>query len=43
MPSPSLVWNLMFRAKLRADAYASPKPKRTMDMDSFLYNPCPLR
>ncbi len=38
MPSQSLVWNLMFLAKLRDDAYASPQPERTLDIDSFLYN-----
>ncbi len=41
MPSRSLVWNLMFLAKLRDDAYASPQPKRTLDIDCFLYNPYP--
>ncbi|HFH8697202.1 TPA: hypothetical protein ACGNRN_002951 [Legionella pneumophila] len=27
--------------RLRDDAYASPQPKRTLDIDCFLYNPYP--
>ncbi|CZI38652.1 TPA: hypothetical protein JAG59_002515 [Legionella pneumophila] len=41
MPSRSLVWNLMFRAKASRRCYASPQPKRTLDIDCLLYNPYP--
>nr|WP_161514877.1 hypothetical protein [Legionella pneumophila] len=36
MPSRSLVWNLMFRAKASRRCLRSPQPKRTLDID--LYN-----
>ncbi len=38
MPSRNLVFDLMFHAKLQDNAYASPQPKRPLDINWFLCN-----
>ncbi|MFO3173128.1 hypothetical protein SCT19_04240 [Legionella pneumophila serogroup 1] len=41
MPSRSLVWDLMFRAKASRRCLGIPQPERPLGIDCFFYNPYP--